>query len=288
MSFKDSLKKVHINMNEFSFKRTWGPEPRLDLVKAYKRKSDSFVFIAGPCSVESHEQIEIIADHVSKSGATHLRGGVFRAGTYPGKSFGWIDESLIKHYHSTAKGYGLKNVIEVLDYTKESFDLIEKHCDVFQVGARAMQNYTLLRKLGEYDKPVFLKRNQGSTVDEWLGAAEHLLFGGVKELYLIDRGSSSYHTDCRWAPTLHTIPSVKSICDVPIIFDASHSTGRRDFVGPMAMAGVAAGSDGLLVETHYDPEKSLSDSEQAISLEEFSKLSKKIKSLRHLLEWEKL
>jgi 3-deoxy-7-phosphoheptulonate synthase len=257
--------------------------PKYDLVKNYKRPSDDFVIIGGPCSVESEWLIYKMAKIVKRFGATHLRGGVFRAGTYPGKNFGWVDIELIKFYSKVARENDLKNIIEVLDYSEESFDLIKDHCDVFQVGARSQQNYSLLRKLGQYDKPVFLKRNTGCTVDEWLGSSEHLLAGGVKELYLIERGSSTFHNDVRWTPCIHTIPSVKSICDIPVIIDASHGTGRSDLVESITLAGVAAGAGGVLIETHITPHLSMSDAEQAVSPKKFATIIKKINKIREVL-----
>lgn len=269
---------------EFAKKRTHGPSPRYPLVESYKKPNNHFVFIAGPCSVEDGDQIRTIAAFVANQGATHLRGGVFRAGTYPSDKvrFGWVDEPLLKAYSDAAKSNGLQNIIEVLEYSDESLEMINKYAHCFQVGARSMQNYSLLRKLGKYGKPVFLKRNTGSTVDEWLGAAEHLLVCGVTELYLIERGSSTFLNDTRWTQTLHVIPSIKSICDVPVIVDASHGTGRRDLVPSMTLAGIAAGARGCLVETHMDPDASISDSEQALSFEDFDVLASKIAKLRSI------
>ena len=263
----------------------FGPTPSYPLVKAYKPPSEDFVIISGSCSVESHAQVFDIAGCVQAAGATHLRGGLFRAGTYPkaGAHFGWVDEELMKSYRGAALHYGLKNIIEVLDYSDESFELIAKYCDVFQVGARSQQNYSLLRKLGQYGKPVFLKRNTGCTVNEWLGSAEHLLLGGVKELHLIERGSSTFHNDCRWTPTIHVIPSVKVLCDIPVIMDASHSTGRRDLVPSVTLAGVAAGAGGVLIECHREPDKSLSDAEQALDVRDLPELIKKINKVREAI-----
>lgn len=270
--------------HDFSKKRTHGPSPRYPLAEAYRHPHNKFTFIAGPCSVESKEQIYKIASFVADQGATHLRGGVFRAGTYPSDKmiFGWVDVDLIKDFHHAATSNGLKNIIEVLEYSDESLEMINPYASCFQVGARSMQNYSLLRKLGKYGKPVFLKRNTGATLDEWLGSAEHLLAGGVKELYLVERGSSTFHTDVRWTQTLHVIPSVKSICEIPVIVDASHGTGRRDLVPPMTLAGIAAGARGCLVETHNNPDKSISDSDQALSFEDFEILASKIHKLRSL------
>ena len=269
----------------FAHKREWGPVPNYPLVKEYKRPNDDFIIISGSCSVESDYQVNSIARMVKHAGATNLRGGIFRAGTYPkqGAHFGWVNQDLIISFYEAAKSHGLKNIIEVLDYSDESFDKIANFCDVFQVGARSQQNYSLLRKLGQYGKPVFLKRNTGCTVDELLGSAEHLLVGGVKELHLIERGSSTHMNHVRWDLSISAIPAVKSICDIPVIVDASHGTGRRDLVSPMTLAGVAAGAHGVLVESHEDPEMSMSDADQCITPREFQELVKKIHKVREAI-----
>lgn len=264
----------------------FGPTPHYPNVLTYEHPSDDFVIISGSCSVESKDQVNAIAKIVKAAGATHLRGGVFRAGTYPkGKNhFGWVDEELIQDFHLAAKSNGMKNIIEVLDYQESSFQLIADNCDCFQVGARSMQNYSLLRMLGQYNKPVFLKRNTGCTVDEWLGSAEHLLLGGVKELYLVERGSSTFHNDARWTPTIHVIPSVKEVCNIPVIMDASHGTGRRALVPAVTLAGVAAGAGGVLIECHEYPDQSMSDAEQAINPETLVDLIKKINKVREAIK----
>lgn len=271
---------------EFKNQRSFGPKPNYPLVNCYEHLNKDFIIISGSCSVENENQVYESASKVAAAGATHLRGGVFRAGTYPKKDahFGWVETDLIKSFYEAAKLFNLKNIIEVLDYSLESLEIIAPLADCFQVGARSMQNYSLLRKLGEYKKPVFLKRNTGATVDEWLGAAEHLLLGGVKELYLIERGSSTFHNDVRWTPCLHVIPSVKSICNIPVIVDASHSTGRRDLVESITYAGVAAGAGGVLIEAHSDPKNSLSDPEQAIHIDRLPVILKNIKKIRQAIK----
>lgn len=266
--------------NGFAHKRNFGPTPKYEHVLKYMPPNNDFVVIAGPCSMESQEQLLRIAS-VVKNYSTHLRAGVFRAGTYGAKNFGWIDRSLIKKFNHIANSFGLKNIIELLDY--RDIDWISEYADCFQVGARQTQNYTLLKEVGKSGKPVFLKRNTGMTVDEFLGAANYVLDAGCKELYLIERGSSTYHNDARWTPTVHIISSVKSICKIPVIWDASHACGRRDIVPDICLAGVAGGAGGILVETHYDPKNSLSDADQAISLEDFEKLMNQVKKIRDIL-----
>lgn len=265
-------------MNSFATRRNWGPDPKYPRVIAYKRPRDHhFKIIAGPCSVESPEQIKTLAQSVALAGATHLRGGLFRAGTYPGSNFGLVDKSIIEAFSSAGRENGLKTVIEVLDYTEYALDRVAKAADVFQVGCRQMQNYTLLRSLGAYHKPVFLKRHPGATIDEWLGAAEHLLASGVEDVTLIERGSSTQARHVRWDLSISIIPAVRALSEIPVVCDPSHGTGRRDLVWSMALAGVAAGAEGVLIETHFDPEHSLSDADQAIHPEEFRRLVERIK-----------
>lgn len=272
-------------MFNFAEKTNFGPTPKFERLRNYEPPNNDFVFISGPCSGESEEHLHAMAAIVKSAGATHMRSGVFRAGTYPSDKvkFGWVDEKIIKAFREASKNNGLKNIIEVLDYSQESFDLINDYCDVFQVGARSCQNYSLLRKLGQYNKPVFLKRNTGMTLNEFCGAAEHLLVGGVKEIYLIERGSSSFMNHVRWDLSISLIPALRQLSKVPVIIDASHGTGRRDLVAPMTLAGVAAGAQGCLVECHTEPDKSLSDSEQAIDPKSLHELSAKIKKLREVL-----
>lgn len=264
------------------FKRTFGPKPRYLFAQNYTRPawSNEFIVIAGPCSVESEKQIERLAMAARGAGATHLRGGVFRAGTYPSGNFGWVQRDLIKAYHSSAKGWGLYNVIEFLDY-RDTW--IYDFCDVLQIGARQMQNYTLLKVAAESGKPVFLKRNPGSTLDELLGSCEWLLQHGVKELSVIERGSVGHFNHVRYDLSISMIPAFKAITQIPIIVDASHGTGRADLVSPMTLAGVAAGADGLLCEIHFDPENSISDAEQAIHPLEFEALMKRVDKIREVL-----
>jgi 3-deoxy-7-phosphoheptulonate synthase len=267
-------------MQGLAKRRSWGPEPRYPLVEDYVPPQHGLYIIAGPCSVESEEQIQKVAKVVAAFGATHLRGGVFRAGTYPGKNFGLIDESLIRAFAKAGRDNGLKTILEVLDYRPQAMDMISEYADCFQVGCRQMQNYALLRKLGTSGKTVFLKRHPGATIDEFLGSAEHLLAGGNCNPVLIERGSATNATHVRWDLSISMIPAIQELTDMPIICDASHGTGRRDLVEPMALAGIAAGANGLLIETHPYPEKSLSDADQAISLDSFMALMHKVGKLQ--------
>lgn len=255
--------------NPFAFQRLWGPAPSYPRIEKYKPPVRDFISIAGPCAVESAEQIHTIAKALGALGVQYLRGGVFRAGTYPSPKFGWVPETLIHEFSRAAHENGMKCIVEVLDYHPDSLAMVAKYADAYQVGARQMQNYTLLRVLGATKRTIFLKRHPGSTLDEWLGAAEHLLAGGVCDPILIERGSSTHDNHVRWNLSISMIPAVKAITKIPIIVDASHGTGRRDLVEPMTYAGIAAGADGFLVETHMKPDESLSDPTQAMALADF-------------------
>ncbi len=267
----------------FSFQRIWGPTPKYLRVEKYNPPDRGLISIAGPCSVEDPEQINLIAKELGSLGVKYLRGGLFRAGTYPGNSFGWVSEQMMVEFQRAAHENKMKTIIEVLDYHPKTIEMLSKYADAFQVGARAMQNYTLLRLLGQTKRTVFLKRHPGSTLDEFLGAAEHLLAGGLCDPILIERGSSSFHNHVRWDLSISIIPAIKRITKIPVLVDASHGTGRRDLVEPMTLAGIAAGADGFLVEVHPCPEKSLSDSDQAYPLEEFKWLLKKVNVLKTYL-----
>lgn len=257
-------------------KRQFGPTPNYPLAQKYK--DGEHYLIGGPCSVESVSQIQTCAKVCSQAGFTHLRGGTFRAGTYPPENFGLIDEGLLSAFKAAADYYDLENIVEVLDYRDQALGLYEKYSHCFQVGARQMQNYTLLRVLSEFDRTVFLKRSPSATIDETLGAVEYLLKGRCQPV-IIERGSVSFTNHVRWDLSVSMIAAIKAETGVPIIVDASHGSGRRDLVTPLTLAGLVAGADGCLVEFHPKPDESISDSEQALSIDSFSQLAQKIKKL---------
>lgn len=270
-------------MNEFAKKRVWGPEPKYELVENYTKKVHGLISIAGPCSIEDEGQISEIAQELGMLGVRYMRGGIFRAGTYPSSYFGMIDEGLIKIFNTLAHKNNMACVLEVLDYSPLSLAIYRRYADVFQVGARQMQNYKLLHILARDGRPVFLKRNMGANIHEFLGAAEHLLMGGSSEIYLIERGSSTFMNHVRWDLSISAIAAIKRMTHIPVIVDASHGTGRSDLVEPMTYAGIAAGADGYLIETHPRPGESISDSEQAISLMDFSYIHQNAVKLKNLL-----
>ena len=270
-------------MSDFATRRRWGPTPKYPKVVDYIPPDFNFICIAGPCSVESEDQIKRLAEFVAKQGATHLRGGVFRAGTYPGENFGLVGDDLIEAFAHAGRSNGLKTIIEVLDYRPEAMHRIAPFADCYQVGARQMQNYTLLRELGATEKQIFLKRNPGATIDEWLGAAEHLLTGGPCQPVLIERGSGTNSGHVRWDLSISMIPAVGAISKIPVVCDPSHVTCRRYLVEPLALAGVAAGAAGLLIEVHPIPEESFSDADQAITPTDFKNLMRKVRRIRKSL-----
>jgi len=275
--------------SKFAHKRVWGPIPKYPLIDHYVSDDKNFIAIAGPCSVESESQIVEIAKQVAAAGATHLRGGLFRAGTYPGENFGLIDWKFFAAFKAAALENNLKTVIEVLDYSPTQLVQVAEYADCFQVGCRQMQNYSLLKKLAAFGRPVFIKRHPGSTIDEWLGAGEYILkYGsGFAEPVFIERGSSSHVNHVRWDLSLSMIPAIHAINpNLKVIVDAAHGTGRRDLVAPMTLAGVAAGADGCLVEVHQTPEESLSDADQAIEPSQYFDLMKRAYAVRNLLKGE--
>lgn len=279
--------------NEFAHRRHWGPAPHYPKVLAYEETGnrpgkDRLTILAGPCSVESAEQIHAIARLMGARGANYLRGGIYRAGTYPGrvKGFGLVDEVLIAEFARAAHENGMKTVVEVLEYSPQAMAIYDKYGDAYQVGARQMQNYPLLHMLSHRKRPVFLKRNVGATIDEFLGAAEWLLQQGTCDVALIERGSATNATHVRWDLSISMIPAIKTLTKIPVLVDASHGTGRRDLVAPMTLAGVAAGADGFLIETHPNPCSSISDADQAISLDEAEKLIDKARAIRTMLHVE--
>ena len=227
------------------------------------------VVMAGPCSVESREQIERSADIVADAGATILRGGAFKPRSSP-YSFQGLGEEALRLLREAADRRGLLVVSEVMDGTQ--IPLVAQYADILQVGARNMQNFNLLRELGKLRKPVLLKRGISATIEELLLSAEYILAGGNFDVILCERGIRTFETYTRNTMDISAIPVVKKLSHLPMVADPSHGTGRRDKVAPMARAAVAAGADGLLVEVHPDPDHALSDGAQSLRFEQFQEL----------------
>jgi len=231
--------------------------------------SNEVVVAAGPCSVESREQIHIIAESVAKSGAKILRGGAFKPRTSP-YAFQGMGEKGLEFMREAAQKFGLFTVSEVMDASQ--IQMMIGYVDILQVGARNMQNYHLLRALGEVRKPILLKRGMSATMEELLLSAEYILAGGNPDVILCERGIRTFETYTRNTFDIAAIPVIKKLSHLPMIGDPSHGTGRRDKVAPMARAAVAAGADGLLIEVHNDPDHALSDGAQSLDPGQFERL----------------
>ena len=227
------------------------------------------VIMAGPCSVESEEQIFIIAEQVASMGAKILRGGAFKPRTSP-YSFQGMGEEGLKYLRAAADKFKLKVITEVMD--KSEIGLVERYADVLQVGARNMQNFTFLKELGKASKPVMLKRGLSATIEEWLMSAEYILSGGNQNVILCERGIRTFETATRNTLDIGAIPVVKKKSHLPIVADPSHGIGIRDKVIPMARACVAAGADGIIVEVHHDPDHAKSDGAQSLYPDQFQEL----------------
>jgi len=252
----------------------------------FKLDNNPFI-ISGPCSVESEEMIVDWAIKMKELGVNALRGGAYKPCTYPiTKPIGNWKEGLREdglRYLLTAKQEsGIPIVSEIMDISQIN-QLSMDTIDYIQIGTRNFQNYTLLDELGRLDKPILLKRGTWGTLDEILGACERIMVGGNDKVAICLRGvvgMPSYRhifPSTRWAPDLMMIPALKEFCDIPIIYDPSHSTGYRNFVKPISKAAIAAGADGLIIESHPEPEKSISDADQAISIETLKEIMEEIK-----------
>lgn len=236
--------------------------------------------IAGPCSVENEEQIMIIAELVQKNGVKILRGGAFKPRSSP-YSFQGLGEEGLKLLRKAADEFGLLVITEVLE--NSMIDLVGKYTDIFQVGARNMQNYSLLKELGLVKKPVMLKRGLSATVEDWLMSAEYILSNGNPNVFLCERGIRTFETYTRNTFDISSIPVVHKRSHLPVFGDPSHATGLRDKVIPMARAAVAAGADGLMVEVHHDPEKALSDGPQALLPYQFEEMMTQVKLIANVI-----
>ena len=250
--------------------RNFRPEGSVvELGKGVSIGGTEIVAAAGPCAVESAAQIGEIAEKVARAGAKLLRGGAFKPRSSP-YSFQGLGEEGLKLMRAAADDNGLLVVSEVMDPSQ--IDVMLPYVDVMQVGARNMQNYYLLRALGEIQKPVLLKRGMSATIEELLLSAEYIMSGGNYNVILCERGIRTFDTYMRNTMDIAAIPVIKQLSHLPVVADPSHGTGRRDKVGAMARAAVAAGADGLLIEVHPDPERALSDGAQSLYPDQFAQL----------------
>lgn len=239
------------------------------------------VIIAGPCAVESEEQMFEIARTVKKLGADMLRGGAFKPRTSP-YSFQGLGEAGLKILRQVANKVNLPVVSEAID--TEVFSLLEEYVDVIQIGARNMQNYALLKRAGKSKKPILLKRGMASTIQEFLLAAEYIMAEGNYQVILCERGIRTFSDFTRFTLDISSIPELKRISHLPVIADPSHASGKRDMVLPLARAAVAAGADGIMVEVHNNPEKALSDGPQSLTLEDFATFMSELQAMAKILK----
>jgi 3-deoxy-7-phosphoheptulonate synthase len=241
---------------------------------------DELAIIAGPCAIESRTQAFAIAEAVRRSGARFFRGGAYKPRTSP-YAFQGLGEEGLKILAEVREAYGLKIVTEALD--ESGVDLVERYADVIQIGARSMQNFTLLRRVGKSRMPVLLKRGLSATLDEWLLAAEYIMAEGNYQVVLCERGIRTFSLHTRNTLDLAAIPAVRRVSHLPVIVDPSHGTGKNYMVTPLARAGVAVGADGLIVEVHDQPDQALSDGAQALTLPQFEELVNEVRSIHEVI-----
>jgi 3-deoxy-7-phosphoheptulonate synthase len=252
----------------------------VDLGDGARFGDGSLAIIAGPCAIENSKQAFAIADVVQRSGAKFFRGGAFKPRTSP-YAFSGLGEAALKILADIRKEFGLKIVSEALDET--NLDLVEKYADMIQIGARNMQNFTLLRKVGRSKLPVLLKRGMAATLEEWLLAAEYIMAEGNYNIVLCERGVRTFAQHTRNTLDLAAVPAVRKISHLPVIVDAAHGTGRSYMVTPLARAGVAVGADGLMVEVHGRPDEALSDGAQSLMFDEYEQMVREVRQIHDVI-----
>ncbi len=260
--------------------RAFHPENTVIKIHDVVIGGEDIAVMAGPCSVETPGQIETIAALVKKAGATILRGGAFKPRSSP-YSFQGLGEDGLRMLRRAGEKEQLLTVSEVMEVAQAP--VVAEYVDILQVGARNMQNFSLLRELGKLRKPVLLKRGMAATIEELLMAAEYLMAGGNYQVILCERGIRTFENATRNTLDISAIPVVKKLSHLPIIADPSHGTGRRDKVAPMARAAVAAGADGLIIEVHHDPDNALSDGAQSLRPEQFSSLMAELRLIAQVI-----
>ena len=260
--------------------RNYNQQDTIIKIKDVEIGGNEVVVIAGPCSIESRDQIFTIAEMASKGGAKILRGGAFKPRSSP-YSFQGLGEEGLKLIREAADKNNLLVITEVIQPSQ--IKLVDKYTDIFQVGSRNMQNYPLLIKLGKTAKPVMLKRGMAATIEDWLLSAEYILSNGNMNVMLCERGIRTFETYTRNTFDLSAIPVVHQRSHLPVVADPSHATGLRDKVIPMARAAIAAGADALMVEIHHDPENALSDGPQALLPEQFYEMMRQIKLIAEVI-----
>jgi 3-deoxy-7-phosphoheptulonate synthase len=275
---------IHVTQPYKLTNREMKPEDTVINVQGIKIGGGNIAVIAGPCAVESEEQTLKVAYAIKDSRAVILRGGAFKPRTSP-YSFQGLGEEGLKILDRARKKTGLPIISEALD--TENFDLVERYVDILQIGARNMQNYSLLRRVGRSKKPVLLKRGISSTIKEFLLAAEYIMSEGNYNVILCERGIRTFSDYTRFTLDISSIPELKRITHLPIVVDPSHASGKRDMVIPLSRAAIAAGADGIMVEVHPEPEKALSDGPQSLTIDMFKKLMRELKVIMQTVELNK-
>jgi 3-deoxy-7-phosphoheptulonate synthase len=260
--------------------RQFHPENSIFPLNGFTVGGEEITVIAGPCSVESRSQIIETAIAVKEAGASALRGGVFKPRTSP-YAFQGLGEEGLEYMAEARSQTGLPIVAEIMSQTQ--LDLMVKYVDVFQVGARNMQNFNLLRAIGETQTPVLLKRGLSATIEELLMSAEYILAGGNKQVMLCERGIRTFETATRNTTDINAIPVLKNLTHLPVILDPSHSTGHADYVSAVARAAIAAGADGLMIEVHPDPAHAFSDGKQSLKPEKFAEMVKQVGQIAQIM-----
>lgn len=273
-SFKDVDKIVPVTESYKLSNKKFHPEPSVIPVGNTRIGPENLTLMAGPCAVETEEQLLLIARNVKKAGATILRGGAYKPRTSPYAFQGLEEEGL--RYMQTAKAEtGLSTICEVI--SPEAIDAAVKYVDMIQIGARNMQNFYLLKEAGRSGLPVLLKRGLSATIDEWLNAAEYIIAEGNPNVVLCERGIRTFETATRNTLDISAVPVLKDKTHLPVIVDPSHSTGVYKYVPSMAKAAVACGADGLMIEVHNDPSHALSDGPQSLNFDKFSSLTAQLR-----------
>jgi len=273
----EGVKEAHRIASPYKLaSRNFNPGGTVVKVGGVSIGGEQVVVMAGPCSVESREQIDLVAEQVARAGARVIRGGAFKPRSSP-YSFQGMGAEGLQLMRAAADRNGLLVVSEVMDQTQ--IPLVAEYSDILQVGARNMQNFNLLRELGKLRKPILLKRGIAATIEELLLSAEYIMAGGNYDVILCERGIRTFETYTRNTMDISAIPVVKKLSHLPMVADPSHGTGRRDKVAPMARAAVAAGADGLLIEVHPDPDRALSDGAQSLRPEQFEELMAQLRMI---------
>jgi len=241
---------------------------------------NNFVIMAGPCAIESYDQAITIAEAIVNKGAHMFRGGAYKPRTSP-YSFQGLGEEGLEIMAKVREQTGMPIITEVMDL--ETFDQVESHSDIIQIGTRNMQNFSLLRRAGQSSKPIFLKRGMAATIDEWLMAAEYILEGGNTDVILCERGVRTFVNHSRNTLDISAVPVVKKETHLPIMIDPSHAGGHRDQVIPLSRASVAVGAHGIMVEVHHEPDKAMSDGGQSLYPDQFEQLCVQVEAIRQAI-----